>query len=248
MIWWGNMRWAYNAWLREWKFQFEPNPNHKSHIKFKRKNKQKTLTVHLCDWLTRQQYNTKPSPLTQPVSLDSPQALIDVACSRLHDPHRHHLLAASWPSSMSPTRHLMAWSGRRVLPFPFSLSLTLFLSSSPVSLTFLSFSFFISFSLSFSSLFLWFFPFHNFTFQLTIFTQSHRPHTDSQTHFINYNYITVWVLYFSYLVLLCVLCWIFYIWIGFVVDNVTMFVNLIFVDFVICGWGLLVGSGLGLVY
>ena len=173
MIWWGNMRWAYNAWLREWKFQFEPNPNHKSHIKFKRKkkNKQKTLTVRLCDWLTRQQYNTKPSPLTQPVSLDSPQALINVACSRLHDPHQHRLLAASWPSSMSPARHLTAWSGRRVLPFPFSLSLTLFLSNSPVSLTFLSFSFshfsfsfFISFSLSFSSLFLWFFSFHSFTF------------------------------------------------------------------------------------
>uniref|UniRef100_A0A2N9GIC2 Uncharacterized protein n=1 Tax=Fagus sylvatica TaxID=28930 RepID=A0A2N9GIC2_FAGSY len=62
----------------------------------------------LDDLVRKYEYNTKPSPLTQPVSLDSPQALIDVACSRLHDPHRHHLLAASWPSSMSPTRHLMA--------------------------------------------------------------------------------------------------------------------------------------------
>ena len=35
---------------------------------------------------------------------------------------------------------------------------------------------------------------------------------------------------------------------GFVVNSVTVFVNLIFVDFVTCGRGLLVGSGLRLVY
>ncbi len=145
--------------------------------------------MRLCDWLTRQQYNTKPSPLTQLVSLDSPQALIDIACSRPHGPHRRRLLAASWPSPTLPARYLTAltaWSGRRVLPLPFSLSLTLFLSSSPVSLTLLSFSFshfsfsfFISFSHSFSSLFLWFFPFHSFTFQFTIFTQTTHRLTDS---------------------------------------------------------------------
>ena len=144
----------------------EPNPNHKSHLKFKIKNnkkiKQKTLIVRLCDWLTRLHGNsTTPNP---------------------HRSRNQHRLTRLKRSPTSPAHHLTAlttWFGRLVLPLPFSLSLTLFLSSSPVSLTPFSFSFFLSSPFPFLLFFFDFFPFTISLFNLQ-FSHSHTDHT--QTH------------------------------------------------------------------
>ena len=151
--------------------------------------------MRLCDWLT-QQHQTLTQSLASPVLR---QAHTGLTCSPPHDPHRRRLLAAS-------RRDLV----RTPSPFlSFSLSLTLFLSVSlvsapapvpfghgPTPLLSLIFSFFLSFSLSlfslsFSSLFLWFF--------LSLLT-FHFNHTVIDSLYY-YNYTTIWVLYFSYLVL-----------------------------------------------
>ena len=228
--------------------------------------------MRLCDWLTRQHQTLTQSP-SSPVS---PQVLTGLACSLPHDPHRHRQLDASRPDLVrTPSISLslfqsfsdfvsLSLSNLRPCPRP--------LQSRPHPSFFLSFSllpfFFFSFSLIFSLSLLTFQFNHILIDSLYFFLLK----TDSLYY---YNY-TVWVLYFSCLVLLScgVLCWIFYMWIvdcdwcdllilfcghcdlvvgklriiGVVADSVTVFVNLMFIDFVICGWGLLVGSGLDLVY
>ena len=188
---------------------------------------------------------TTPNPHAITASLVLPQALTGLACSPPHDPHRPDLVC-----TLSPF-------------LSFSLSLTLFLSVSPVfapapvpyvtaSPLVLSLFLFLSYFLSLFSLFFSF----SLIFSLSLLTfQFNHTVTDSLYY---YNYTTVWVLYFSYLILqwcgvvccveffICelwitvvwcgVLCWIFYMWI---VDCELWLVW--FIDFILwslwpCGW------------